>query len=124
MHAIRTEDYDPQQNAAHQVIQIAKLWTIRRWSESKLENRRPLVQIPKQNAHLGDRKWNENEPGKLRTIVEKYTSQGASGAGRVYRLRLPYFTFLLGDTAKWNNVSRRWCDDWPLNTWVDSAMFQ
>jgi len=33
MHAIRTEDQDAQQDAAHQMIQIATPWTIRRWSE-------------------------------------------------------------------------------------------
>jgi hypothetical protein len=30
MHAIRTEDQDAQQDAAHWMIQIAKPWTIRR----------------------------------------------------------------------------------------------
>jgi len=47
MHAIRTEDQEAQQDAAHRMIQIAKPWTIRRWSESKLANGKPLVQIPK-----------------------------------------------------------------------------
>jgi len=47
MHAIRTEDQDTQQDAAHQMIQIAKPWTIRRWSELKLANGKPLVRIPK-----------------------------------------------------------------------------
>jgi len=35
MHAIRTEDDEAQQHAAHWMIQIAMPWTARRWSESK-----------------------------------------------------------------------------------------
>jgi len=54
MHAIWTEDQDAQQDAAHRMIQIAKPWTIRRWSESKLANGKPLVRIPKENAPLVD----------------------------------------------------------------------
>jgi len=38
MHAIQTEDYDTQSDAAHQLIQIVKPWMIRRWSELKLAN--------------------------------------------------------------------------------------
>jgi len=38
MNAIQTKDKETQQDAAHRMIQIAKLWTIRRWSESKLAN--------------------------------------------------------------------------------------
>jgi len=38
IHAIWTEDKDAQRDAAHRIIQIAKPWTIRRWSESNLRN--------------------------------------------------------------------------------------
>jgi hypothetical protein len=38
MDAIRTEDEEAQQDAAHGMIHIAKPWTIRRWSELKLAN--------------------------------------------------------------------------------------
>jgi len=65
MHAIRTADQDAQQDAAHQMIQIAKCWTIRRWSESKLVNGKPLVRIQKDNTHLVDLEWNEDEQAKL-----------------------------------------------------------
>jgi len=54
LHAISTEDEDAQQDAMHQMIQIAKPWMIRRWSESKLTNGDPLVWILKANAHLFD----------------------------------------------------------------------
>jgi len=37
-HAIQTEDKEAQQDAAHQMIQIAKRWTIGRWSESEPAN--------------------------------------------------------------------------------------
>jgi hypothetical protein len=67
MHAIRTEDQDTQQNAAHRMIKIAKPSKIRRWSESKLMNRKPLILIPMGNAHLVDFKWNDDEQAKLRS---------------------------------------------------------
>jgi len=38
MHAVQTENEEAQQNAMHRMIQIAKPWMIRRWSESKLPN--------------------------------------------------------------------------------------
>jgi hypothetical protein len=61
MHAIRTEAQDVQQNAAQWMIQIVKPWTIMRWSESKLGNGKPLVQIPKVYAHRVDLEWTENK---------------------------------------------------------------
>jgi len=91
MHAIRTEDEQAQQNAAPQMIQFAKPWTIRRWSGSKLANGKPLVRIPKENAHLFNLEWTEEEQAKLMTLVERYTSRGASGAWRVHRWRLACF---------------------------------
>jgi len=54
MHAIRTDDQDTQQDAAHRMIQIAKPCMIKRCPESKLANGKPLVPIPKENAHLVD----------------------------------------------------------------------
>jgi hypothetical protein len=84
MHAVWTEDQDAPQDAAHQMIQIAKPWTIRRWSESKLANGKPLGQIQKENAHLVDLEWTEEEQAELKTLVERYTSRGASGAWRVH----------------------------------------
>ena len=54
IHAIQTDDEDAQSNGAHQKIQIAKPWIIRRWSESKIANGKPLVRIPKENANLID----------------------------------------------------------------------
>ena len=60
MHAIRTEHNEAQQDPAHQMIQIAKLWTITMWSEMQLASRRSLVRIPKDNAHLFDLEWTED----------------------------------------------------------------
>jgi hypothetical protein len=71
MHAIQTEDQDAQQDAAHRMIQTAKPWTIRRWSESKLTNGKPLVRILKENAHVVDLEWTEEEQAKLKTVVER-----------------------------------------------------
>jgi len=85
MHAIRTKDEDAKQDVAHQMIDIAKPWTIRRWSESKFANGKPLARIPKENAHLVDPELTEDEQAKLKTFVERYTSQGTSGGWRVHR---------------------------------------
>jgi len=124
MHAIRTEDEEAQQDAAHRVIQIAKPWTIWRWSESKLANRKPLVRIPIKNVHLIDLEWTEDEQAKLNTLVERYTLRGASGAWRVHRWPLACFSLVLGDTEDRNDVSGQWYDEWPPNTWVDSPIFR
>jgi hypothetical protein len=120
--AIRTEDQDAQQAAAHQMIWIAKHWMIRRWSESKLANGKPLVQISVENAHLVDLEWNQDEQAKLKTLVERYTSRGASGAWRVYRWRLACCSLVLWDTEDWNGIFGQWYNEWPLNTWVDSPI--
>jgi hypothetical protein len=124
IHAIRTEDQDAQQDAAHPMIRIEEPWTIRRWSESKLANGKPLVQIPKQNTDLVDLEWTEEEQAKLKTLVERYTSQGASGAWRVKRWRLACLSLVLGDTEDRNDVSEQWYNEWPLDTWVDSPIIR
>jgi len=123
-HAIRTEDEEAHQDAAHRMIQIAKLWTIQRWSESKLANGKPPVWIPKENAHLIDLEWNEDERAKLKALVERYTSSGASGAWRVHRWWLACFLLVLGDTEDRNNVSGQWYDAWALDTLLDSPKFR
>jgi len=82
-HAIRTEDQDAQQDAALRMIQIAMPWTIKWWSESKLPNGKPHVRIAKENAHRVDLEWNADEQAKLKMLVERYTSRGASGEWRV-----------------------------------------
>jgi SNF2 family DNA or RNA helicase len=61
MHAVWTGDEKPQPDVAHRMILIAKPWTITRWSESKLANGKPLVQIRKENTHLVDLEWTEDE---------------------------------------------------------------
>jgi hypothetical protein len=53
------------------MIQIAKPCTIRRWSELKLANGKPLVRIPKQYAHHVDLKWTEEEQAKLKTLGDR-----------------------------------------------------
>jgi len=124
MHTIRTENEETQQNAVHWMVQIAKPWTIRRWSESKLVNGKSLVRIPKENLHLINLEWNEDEQAKVKTLVEKYTSRGASGAWRVHRWQLACFSLVLGDKEDHNDVFRQWYDEWPLDTWVNSLIFQ
>jgi len=110
MHAIRTEDPDVQQDAAHWMFQIAKPRTMRRWSESKLANGKPLVWIPKENAHLVDLEWTEDMQAKLKTLVVRYTSRGGSGAWRVHRWRLACISLGLADTEDRNQHSGQWYD--------------
>jgi hypothetical protein len=85
MQAIRTEDEEAQQEAAHRIIQIAKRWMIRWWSESKLANGKPLLWIPIKHSHHIYLEWTEDEQAHLKTLVERYTLQGASGTWRVLR---------------------------------------
>ena len=124
MHAIPTEEQDSQQDSARWMIQIRKPWTIRRWSESKLTNGKPLVWIPKENAHCVDLEWNEDEQAKHKTRVERYTSRGGSGAWMVPTSYLACFLFVVGDTEDQNDVSGQWYNEWPLDTLVDSPIFR
>jgi hypothetical protein len=103
MHAIQTEDQDAQQDAVCRMIQIIMPWTIRRWSESELANGKPLLQIPKENVHRLDLKLTEDVQAKLNTVVERYTSQGASEAWMVHGWCLACFSLVLGDTKDRND---------------------
>jgi hypothetical protein len=120
MHAIRTSDQGIQQDAAHWMIQIAKPWTIRRWSEKTLGNGQPLVQTPKENAHLVDLEWTEDEQAKQMSHVERYTSRGASRAWKVHRWYLACISVVLEATEDPKEVSGQWYNKSPLDTWVDS----
>ena len=84
MHAIRTEDHNVQQDVAHQMIQIANPWMITRFAKSILANGKPLVPILKENAHIVDLEWNEDEQANLKTYVERYTPWCASEAWRLH----------------------------------------
>jgi len=124
MHAIWAKDEEAQQDAAERMIQIAQPWTIMRWSELTLANEKPLVRKPKENAHLIDLEWTEEEQEHLKTLVETYTSLGASGAWRVHRWRPAYFSLVLEDTEDRNNVSGQWHNEWPLDIWVEFRIFR
>jgi hypothetical protein len=82
-HAIQMEDHDTQQDAAHMMIQMEKPRTMKRCSQSNLANEKLLVQLLKENAHLLDLEWTEDQQANQETRVERYTSRSASGAWRV-----------------------------------------
>jgi hypothetical protein len=124
MHAVRTEVQDARPDKAYRMIRIGKPWTIRRWSELKQANGKPIVRITNENSHLVDLECTEEEQAKLKTLVERDTSQGSSGAWRVHRWRLASLSLVLGDTEDRNNISRQWYNEWPLDTWVDSPIFR
>jgi len=80
--------------------------------------------MPKENAHLIDLKRTDDEQAKLKALVERYTSWGAPGAWRVHRWRLACLSLVLGDTEDRNDVSGQWYNEWALDTWLDSPIFQ
>jgi hypothetical protein len=79
--------------------------------------------MPKENAHLLDHEWTEEEQPKLKTRAKRYISQSASGAWRVHRWRQACFSLVLGDTEDWNDVSAPRYNEWPLDTQVDFLIF-
>jgi hypothetical protein len=91
MHVIWTEEEEAEQDMVHRMIQIPMPWIIWRWSESKLANGKPLVQIPTGNGPLIDLEWTEDQQVKLKIPVERYTSQSPSGAWRVHQRELVHF---------------------------------
>jgi len=74
--------------------------------------------------HSVDLDWTEKEQAKPKTLMERYTSQGASGAWREHRWRLACVSLVLGDTEDRNDVSGQWYNEWPFNTGVDSPIFR
>ena len=74
MDAICTADNAGHLDVVHRIIQIAKLWMIRQWLDSRLANGKPLVWIPKENAHLMHLEWTEDKHANLKALVESYTS--------------------------------------------------
>jgi hypothetical protein len=90
----------------------------------KLANGKALIRIRKENAHLVDLEWTEEEHAHLNTLVERYSSQGASAAWTVHKCSLACFSLVLGDTENRNNLSGQWHDEWQLDTWVESAIFR
>jgi len=88
MHDIRTKDEEAQQDTAHWMTKIPKLWMISWWRQSALLNGKPLIHIPQDTAHLIDLRWTEEEQAKLKTLLERYTSRCPLGACSVHRWQL------------------------------------
>ena len=66
---IRSDDDKAPKAASEQIIRIAKPWTIRRWSESKLADGEPLVEMPKVNKHIVNLTWTMAEQQTLQQLV-------------------------------------------------------
>jgi len=90
----------------------------------KVAKGNPLIRILKDNIHLIDIQWTEDKQVKLKTQVEGYTLQGASGAWSVHRWWLVRFPLLLEDTEDRNDISGQWNHEWPLDTWGNSPIFR
>jgi hypothetical protein len=90
------------------MIRIAEPWTMRRWSESKLADGKLLVRLPMENAHIVDLEWTEEEQAKPMTLAGSYTLQGATGAWRVHKWRLAWYSLVLGDTEDQYDISAQW----------------
>jgi len=123
MHAIRTEDWDAQQDAVHWMMQFAKPKMIRRWAELTLANAKQLIWILKVNTHHIDLKCTDEGQAKLTTLMEGSISQGASGGCRVHRWWHGCFSLAFGDKKDYNDVSGHLYDDRPPNTLVDPLTF-
>jgi hypothetical protein len=65
-----------------------------------------------ENGHQIYLEWINYEEAKLKTVVERYTLQGASGAWRVDKWRLVWFSSVLGDTEDHNDVSGQRYHEW------------
>ena len=57
-------------------------------------------------------------------MVERYTSQGASGAWIIYRWHLACSSIVVGDIEDRNGDSGQWHNEWLLNGWVESLILQ
>ncbi|KAF8536335.1 hypothetical protein BDD12DRAFT_890450 [Trichophaea hybrida] len=108
---IRSDDNEAQKAAAKQIIRIAKPWTLRRWSESKLANGEPLVKMPKAKEHIVNLTWTTAEQQNLQQHVNRYMSQGEGGVYWVHRWRLGWFSLVLGNTED-KNVRGEWIQSW------------
>jgi len=124
MHAICIKDHNTKKDAVDGMIQIAMSWMIRRWLELNLVNGIRFLQIPKENANLVDLEWTVEEQPKLKTLVERYASQGALEVWRVHWWQLACFSLVLGDTDDQNDISGQLYDEWPLDTWMDCPIFR
>jgi hypothetical protein len=82
------------------------------------------VRIPKENEHLIHLEWTQDEQAQLQALLGRYTSHGSSGAWRVHQWRLACHSLVLGDTEDRNNISGQWYEEWALDTWADSPIFQ
>jgi hypothetical protein len=89
-----------------------------------LANWKPVGQKLNESVHLIDLESTQDKQDKLKTLVQRYTSQGASGVWRVHRWWLAYFSLVVGDREDWNDDSGPWYDEWPLDTLVDSPTIQ
>jgi hypothetical protein len=88
MYVIGAEDNEAPQYRTSHLIQIAKHWTNRWWSESTLQIAKLVFWIPKINAHGADHKWTEPEEANLMNKWERYTVQSPSGVWTVHRCEL------------------------------------
>jgi len=84
-------------------------------------NGKTLIQILKENAHLINLEWTEQEQAQLMTLVGRYTSQGASGGWKVQRWPLVSFSSVLEYTQDCYEVPGQWYNQWPVDPWVDSS---
>jgi len=124
MYAIWTEYQEAQQDEAHRMLHSAKPGRIRRWSDSELANWQLLARILLKNLQRVDVEWTDNDPAIQKTLVDRFTRQGATGAWRVKRCLLACFSLVLRDMEDRNNISGKWNNEWPLDSWVDSPISQ
>jgi hypothetical protein len=72
---IRSDNDKAQKAASEQIIRIAKPLTIWMWSESKLADGEPLVEMPKVKEHIVNLIWTMAEQQTLQQLVNECKSQ-------------------------------------------------
>ena len=104
---------DKQQAAAQAMIEVVRPWTIRRWTESKLESGAPLVAIPTEIIHQVTLEWTPEEQEHLAAVAKRLKEQALTDlcgwvVWRVHRWQLACFTFPLKKVIAMVTISGRW----------------
>ena len=125
---------DEQQAAAAEMIEVARPWTIRRWTESKLESGAPLVPIPAEIVHQVPLEWTPEEQERLAGVVKRLHEQTLTDlrgvAWRVHRWQLACFSFPLEEEGdhqegdRHEGVDYKWREEWDAANFVEGPVFR
>ena len=130
LYAVRKElPAAEQQAAAQAMIAVARPWTIRRWTESKLASGAPLIAIPAEIVHEVQLQWTAEEQGRLAAVVKRLLEQTLTEehgvAWRVHKWQLACFSFPLEEEGDHHNSDElEWRDEWDAARFVEGPVFR